>query len=368
MIRSFVRLSDVDPGFNPDRLLTAHLQLPTSKYPETRQQADFYNQLVQAVGALPGVEAAGAINHLPLDGSNSSLSFHIEGRPLPPAGEAPPATNWRAITPDYFRAMGIGLLQGRVFNERDTAQSPAVVVINETMARRFWPGENPLGRRIRPADPDEPWAEIVGIAHAVKHWGVDRDSQAEAYYPHVQQTVPRMTLVVRSVSEPAHMIRAVSEQVNTLDHDLPVSQVGTMERRFAESVSGRRFSMLMMGVFAATALLLAAIGLYGLIAYSVEQRTREMGVRMALGARRLDVLRLLIGQGMIPAFAGIAIGLTGSLASSQLIEGLLFGVSATDPLAFAGAAVLLAGVALLACYLPARRAARVDPVVALRRG
>ncbi|MEK6322864.1 MAG: ABC transporter permease [Acidobacteriota bacterium] len=368
MIRSFGRLLEVDLGFNPDHLLTMQLQLPGSKYREARQQADFYEHLVRKVSVLPGVEAAGATNHLPLDGSNSSTSFQVDGRPLPAAGEAPPATNWRAITPDYFRAMGMALIQGRPFSEHDTAQSPAVVIINQTMARLFWPGENPLGRRIRPVVPgqDEPWAEIVGITRDVTHWGLDRGAQAEAYYPHTQQTVPRMTLVVRTSSEPLQMVAAMRQQVGTLDQDLPVSKVRTMEQLLTESVSGRQFNMLLMGVFAAAALLLAAIGLYGLMAYSVTQRTHEIGIRMALGAQAGNVLRLVIGQGIMLALTGVIIGLMASLALTRLMKSLLFGVSATDPLTFAGIAGVMALVALLACYLPARRATKVNPLTALR--
>jgi putative ABC transport system permease protein len=368
MIRSFARLFDVDPGFNPKHLLTMHLQLPASKYREAGKQADFYEHLVQKVKALPGVEAAGAINHLPLDGSNSSTSFHIEGRPLPAAGEAPPATNWRAITPGYFQTMGIKLLRGRPFSERDMAQSPAVVIVNDTMARRFWPGENPLGKRIKAIVPgqDVPWAEIVGVTRDTKHWGLDRDSQAEAYYPHTQQTTPRMTLVARTSFEPMQMAAAAREQVRTLDQNLPVSKVGNMERLLAESISGRRFNMLLMGVFASAALLLAAIGLYGLIAYSVAQRAHEIGVRMALGAQSRDVFSLVIGQGMKLALTGVVIGLIASLALTRLIEGLLFGVSATDPLTYAGVAMLLTMVSALACWMPARRATKVDPMIALR--
>jgi putative ABC transport system permease protein len=368
MIRSFARLMEVDPGFKPDHLLTTHLQLPGSKYREARPQADFYERLVHKIRDLPGVEAVGAINHLPLDGSNSSTSFRIEGRPLPSAGEAAPATNWRAITPDYFRAMGIRLLQGRPFNERDTAQSPAVVIINETMARRFWPGENPLGRRIRPIVPgqDAPWAEIVGITRDVKHWGLDREAQAESYYPHTQQTVPRMTLVVRASSEPLQIVAAIRRQVWTLDQDLPLSKVRTMERLLAESVSGRQFNMLLMGVFASAALLLAAIGLYGLMAYSVTQRTREIGIRMALGAQAGDVLRMVVWRGMSLTLIGVTLGLAAALALTRVLKNLLFQVSATDPVTFALIALLMVAVALIASYIPARRAMKVDPMVALR--
>lgn len=368
MIRSFVRLLEVDPGFNPDRLLTMQLQLPLSKYREERQQADFYEQLVRKVSVLPGVEAAGAINHLPLDGSNSSTSFHIEGHPLPAAGEAPAATNWRSITPGYFHTLGMTLLQGQQFSERDTAESPAVVIINETMARRFWPGENPLGKRIRPINPgqDEPWAEIVGIMRDVRHWGLDREAQAEAYYPHTQQPVRRMTLVVRTGSEPSQMVAAVRRQVGTLDQDLPVSKIRTMEQLLEASFSGRRFNMLLMGVFAVAALLLACIGLYGLMAYSVTQRTHEIGIRVALGAQPLDIFKLITRQGMTLVLIGIVTGLSVAFALTRLISGLLYGVSATDPWVFIGVALLLILVALLACLIPARRATKVDPLVALR--
>jgi putative ABC transport system permease protein len=363
LLKSFVRLRQVSPGFDTANVLTMQLSLPPSRYRDGASQAAFFRQLLQRVEALPGVRAAGAVAGLPLTGNMASRYFEIEGRPPRPAGEGLNA-NFNLASPGYFRALGVPLVSGRQFDERDASGAPEVVVVNETMARRFWPDEDPLGKRLRIAN--NPWRTVVGVVADVKNDGLSAEPKPEMFYPLLQSPLPFMTLVVRTDTDPKTLAAAVGREVRAVDADEPVYDVKTMDERLAESVSPQRLTTLLVGVFAALAMTLAGVGIYGVISYSVAQRTREMGVRMALGAQKGDVLKLVLRQGLLLALAGVLIGLAGAFALTRVMSGLLYGVSVTDPATFAGVAVMLTAVALVACLVPALRAARVDPMVALR--
>jgi putative ABC transport system permease protein len=364
LMRSFVQLQRVDPGFNPRQVLTMNLSLPRAGYPERPQLMAFTQQMLERVKTLPGIEAAGVTSSLPLGLFNTDTSFVIEGRPAPPSDQQPVAW-YSSVSPDYFRAMGMRLSAGRGFSERDDANAPRVVVITEAMARRYFPGESPLGKRLGNGRPDG-WREIVGVLADVKHFGLSQDARPTFFMPEPQNPQRQLALVARSTTEPLNQAAAIRQVINSLDRTLAVSNVQTMERITAESIGEQRFTLLLFGLFASLALLLAAAGIYGVMSYAVVQRTPEIGVRMALGAQTHNVLRLVVGQGMKLIGIGVALGLAGALLLTRLLRTLLFGVSATDPLTFTVIALLLAGVALLACYLPARRATKVDPLVALR--
>jgi putative ABC transport system permease protein len=343
-----------------------------SKYQERRQHADFFHRLIERVAALPGVEATGAVTSLPFSGWRNDWSISLEGvRGMEglPTDTLPPA-NYFAVNADYFRAMGIPLLSGRAFTDEDHDGPPAII-INQTLARRFWPNENPIGKRIKQGGQQSPypWRTIVGVAGDVRHSGFETDIMPEIFVPYLDMRKPLMNalfLVVRTNSEPMSLVAAVRAAVAALDPDQAVSSIRTLEERVALSVAERRFNMLLLGLFSAIALVLAAVGIYSVMAYSVTQRTHEIGIRMALGAQTRDVLKLVVGQGMVLALIGVVIGLGAALGLTRLMSSLLFEVSATDPLTFALTAALLAAVALLACYVPARRATKVDPMVALR--
>jgi predicted permease len=366
LIKSFLRLRSVDPGFNPSNALTAGILLSRRKYPEENQRVAFYKQLIEKVAALPGVEAVGAAMVTPLSDKDYVLPFMIQGRPPYPAGRGP-TTNYYSVTPGYFKAMGIPLLRGRLFTERDTKDAPRVVIINETMAKRFFPGEDPIGKRLDLGDAREPdWEEIVGVVGDVKHYGLDQDTTLQTYEPYTQQPFSFMTLVVRTAGDPTNLTSAIRNQVLSIDKEQPVAGVRTLEQRVSTSIAQQRFSMLLLGVFAAVAMVLAAVGIYGVLSYAAAQRTHEIGVRMALGARAGDVLKMVIGQGMKLALAGVALGSGAALALTQLMKRLLFGVTAADPMTYVVIALSLTLVALFACWIPARRAAKVDPMVALR--
>ena len=360
LAESFVRLRRVSPGFDPSNVLTMQLSLPPAKYKEPQRQAAFLQQVLQRAEALPGVKAAGAVVGLPLGGNSASRYFQIEGRPPRPAGEGL-NTNFNLASPNYFRALGVPLKSGRYFDEHDAAGAAEVVVINETMARRFWPDEEPLGKRLRIGE--NPWRTVVGD---VKNDELSAETKPEMFYPLAQSPLPFMTLVVRSDADPAALVAAVRGAVREVDKEQPVYDVKTMEQRVAESVSSRRLTALLVGLFAVLAVTLAAIGIYGVISYSVTQRTHEIGVRVALGARGVDVLRLVVGHGMRLVLVGVGLGLAGAFALTRLVSSFFFGVSAADPAVYAGVSLLLLAVALLACLVPARRAAKTDPMVALR--
>ncbi len=367
MIKSFWRLQKVDPGFNPDNALSVRVFLPKAKYPEESQQAAFFQQLIERAENLPGVQAAGAGHVVPLSGSDFVLAFEIDGRP-PLAPGASQSTNYYSVSADYFKAMGIPLRRGRLFTTRDTKDSPRVALINETMAQKIFPDEDPIGKRItfddRAKNPE--WFEIVGIVGDVKHYGLDQVTTMQTYEPYTQQTFSYMTLVVRSAGDPTNLSAAIRSEILKLDKEQPASNIKTLNEFFSTSIAQQRFSMVLLGVFAAVALVLAAVGIYGVLSYAVTQRTHEIGIRMALGAGRRDVLRLVVGRGMLLSLIGVAGGLVAAFAVTRLMASLLFGVTATDTVTFASVAGVLLAVALMACYIPARRATKVDPLVALR--
>jgi putative ABC transport system permease protein len=367
MIRSFWKLQHVAPGFDPQQVLTAQIALPSARYREAQQITIFFEQLIEKVRNLPGVKRAGATSLLPLGGGWSRTSIAIEGRSemtdlLP---QARPRIHPRIVTPDYFQAMGIPLISGRSLRSQDDGQAPLVALINQTAAHRYWPGQNPLGQRVQIGG-GAPWREVVGIVGDVKHQGLESEINPEVYFPWAQSPQRNATLVVRANSNAASLASAIRGQMRELDKELPLSNVRTLEDVVRRSIAAPRSYTLLLALFAGIALALAAIGIYGVMAYSVAQRTHEIGVRLALGAQAGDMLKLVIRQGMGLTLIGLTIGLIASLALTRLMEALLFGVSATDPWTFLGIAALLVGVTLLASYLPARRATKVDPMVALR--
>jgi putative ABC transport system permease protein len=368
MIKSFWQLQKVDPGFNPDNALTMQVSLPKTKYPEESQQVAFFQQLIERVATLPGVQSAGASHVVPLSGNDYVLAFEIDGQPPVQPGVTQ-STNYYSVSADYFKAMGIPLRRGRVFSERDRKDSPRVAVINETMAKKIFPNEDPLGKRItfdnrQKGNPE--WFEIVGIVGDVKQYGLDQVTTMQTYEPYIQQTFPYMTLVVRTTGDPTNLNAAIRSEVLKLDKEQPTTNFKTLNEFFSISIAQQRFSVVLLGVFAVVALVLSAVGIYGVLSYAVTQRTHEIGIRVALGAGRRDVLRLVVGQGMLLTVIGIAGGLGAAFALTRLMASLLFGVTATDAVTFASVASLLLAVALLACYIPARRATKVDPLVALR--
>lgn len=367
MIKSFAYLLELNPGFDPHQVTTASIWLSGAKYSGEQRQAAFFKEAVERIASLPGVESVGATSGLPLSGAENAGSFTIEGKPLP-RGTDSPVVDRRVVTPNYFPTMGIPVVRGRDFNEADNATAPGVLIVSESWAQRYLPDEEALGKRVKlgRADSNRPWLTIVGVVGDVKHTSIDSEIRPHVYWPQAQRPTGLMTVAIKSSTDPATIISAVRNEVRAMDQDQPISDVKMMEQYVSDSLSRRRLNMTLLGIFAALALLLASIGIYGVMSYTVTQRTREIGIRIALGANRADVLRLVVGQGMIPAVIGIVLGLGASIALTRAISSLLYGVSATDPLIFTGVAVLLTLVALLASYIPARRAARVDPMVALR--
>jgi putative ABC transport system permease protein len=369
LINSFMRLRNVDPGFRADRLLTMKLVLPQTKYPDRERRSAFYNELLSRVEALPGVKSAAVTTSLPLTVKGNSIGVSIDGQPDPPPGQENIVVT-RVISPHYFNTMGIQLAQGRPFDERqDRLGSPEVVIVSESMARKYWPGEDPVGKRIKPGSSvsEYPWWTVVGVAKDVRQFELNDEPKPQIYLPYPQRGLfPPEDLVVSTQGDPIGLAATVRGAVWGIDRDQPVSNIRTMEEILSESVARQRFSMLLLAIFAALALVLAAVGIYGVMSYSVAQRTREFGIRMALGAQRSDVLKLAVGQGLKLVLMGVAIGLAAAFILTRVMSSLLFGVSATDPTTFFGISLVLMSVAVLASYIPARRATRVDPMVALR--
>ncbi|HZS05559.1 MAG TPA: ABC transporter permease [Blastocatellia bacterium] len=364
LIKSFRALLDVNPGFDATNLLTLEYRVPKNKYPEGAQQWNFHRQVVERVGALPGVRSASVMLALPYSGNGFVNSFVPLDRAAPPKGSEPRALVNRA-DPYTFRTLGIPLIKGRVITEQDGAESQRVAVINQAMAERFWPGDEPIGKAIKLPDGDMT-ATIVGVVGNIKHFSLDEPTAAQIYLSYAQNPHIFATLAVRTAGDPMALANSVKQAVWSVDQDQPVWKIRTLESLLDRSVSDRRFLMWLLACFSGVALALAAVGIYGVISYSVTQRTHEIGVRVALGARRGDIVRLVVGQGLLLALIGVCAGVAASFALTRFLATILFGVSPTDPLTFTLVAMLLAVVALAACYLPARRAMKVDPMIALR--
>jgi putative ABC transport system permease protein len=368
LVRSFSKLYGIDPGFRSDHLLTMDIGLPSAKYPEgTDKPLAFYRDLLGRINALPGVERAGAVNVLPLGANFDTAGTEPEGFVHGP-GETPYPERY-IVTPGYLAAVGIRLVRGRLLTEADQQNAPLVVLISNTAAERWWPHQDPIGRRVKVPGFDyqpQPWRTVVGIVQDVKQAGLDAPPTMQIYLPHAQYRTGYLTLVVRTKSDPLALAAEVRRQVTEVDPEQAVSNIATLDQVLFDSIASRRFSATLLGTLAGLGLLLASVGVYGVISYGVSERTREIGIRMALGAARGDVLSLVVGEGMKLLLLGVGAGAISSLLLTPVLSGLLFGVSPRDPVAFAASAVFLAAVALLACYVPARRASRIDPMVALR--
>lgn len=367
LVRSFLRLQRVDPGFNTDNLVTMTINCSSLRYPDNAKVIDFYKRLAERVEETPGVEAAAVSSALPLGGGGFYLGrvFLMEGQPEPPAGTDSPA-QWNVISPDYFDTTGIKLIRGRAFDQRDTTESNKVIIINDTMARRMFPDQDPLGKRIRSWRDENLLREIVGIVQDVRYYGRDDELRGLVYIPHTQNSWRSMVLTARVSGAPESFIGTIRDQIWTMDKNLAIANPKTMTRILDESVAPRRFNTSLLAVFAAVALILSVVGIYSVLSYTVAQRAHEVGIRMALGAKTADVIRLILMQGLKLILIGVVIGLGAALALTQIMSSLLYEVSATDPLTFVAVALLLVAVALLACYIPAKRATKVDPISALR--
>ena len=371
LVKSFWRLQQVDPGFRSERILSAGVTLPRSKYTGPTEINNFFKQLHERVSGMPGVEAATIAYDHPLQ-SNWLDSFEVEGR-VNPAGSQAPSVNFIPVGTTYFETVRAEIVRGRSFTAQDDQDHPGVVIVNEAFVRHYFPAEEPLGRRLRPGPPGRIWDgerltsfEIIGVARDVKFDGLAAPSEPAYYLPASQAPLEDMTVLVRTSSDPRAVISSLRQAVWSIDPNQPLSNINTLEKIVADSIAQPRLNMLLMMLFGGLALLLSAVGIYGLLSYAVTQRTQELGIRMALGANVSDVLKLVLKQGMLLALIGEAIGLAGAFALTRLMSGLLFGVTPTDTTTFAGVVVVLTLTALLACYIPARRATKVDPLIALR--
>jgi putative ABC transport system permease protein len=366
LIKSFVSLLKTNPGFRPDNVLTMELVLPMAKYPEASARAQFLKELTEKVATLGGVESAGFVSHLPLGGSNSSTSFLVEGLPEPPPGQEF-GGRYRVCTPDYFRALGITVLEGRGFTDQDNAGAEPVIIVNEALARKYWPEQDAIGKRMRFTGRLErnPWMRVIGVIEDVK-FTLDSEVTPEFHLPVAQDPWSSGVLVARTRVAPMSLSAPIRSEVQALDSEQPVFDIRTMDDVRLHSVFLQQFSGYLMGIFGLLALIMAAVGIYGVMSYSVGQRTREIGIRVALGASWLDTLRLVVGHGMLLTLIGIGIGIVGSIGMAKAMSGLLYGVSAVDVTTFTAIPALLSLVSLAACYIPARRAFKVDPTVALR--
>jgi putative ABC transport system permease protein len=370
LIRSFIRLAGVDPGFDARHLLSFKISLPSSKYSNDPAQLAFFQQFLARISALPGVRSASTNSYPPFSGLGPATAVHILSKPAQSLMELPTATVC-VVGPDYFRTMEIPLRTGRMFSEQELTQERHVVLVNQAFVDKLMHGENPIGQKAvifmhSLVEAQEPPSEIIGVVGDVRQMGLDKPPEPAVYWPHPELVYSSMTVVVRTSSDPLSLVSAVRGELRQMDAELPMASVTTMEQVMSESLSRSRFTMLLLGIFAALALALASIGIYGVIAYNVAQRTQEFGIRIALGADRRAVLRLVLGEGTFLTFLGITIGIVTAFIVTRLMATLLYDVGATDPLTFLAVALLLAVVALVACYIPARRATRVDPIVALR--
>jgi putative ABC transport system permease protein len=367
LIQSLWRLRNVSPGFESQNLLTFAVGIPDVKYP-TEKQDPFYRDLVTRVQALPGVRSASAIIPLPLSGDMFRISFAIDGRPVAKGDQ--PSADFFAVSDDYFKTMGIPLVSGRVFTQRDSVNAPGTIIINQEFARQYFPGENPIGKRLKPGisttEKEADWREIVGVVGDVRNRNLSSELRAGYFVPQAQVPFNQMSIVVRTTGDPKSLITAVQNEVHAMDRELPVYNVKTMEEYISATVAAPRFNATLLVIFASVALVLTIVGLYGVMSYTVAQRTNEIGIRMALGAQTGDVLRLIVSQGFKLVLLGLGIGLACAFALTRVISSLLFGVTTKDPVTFAAVTTLLTVVALLACYIPARRATRLDPLSALR--
>jgi putative ABC transport system permease protein len=367
LLRSLQRLTNVDPGFRPASVVAIGLPLPQPQYGAAAKQTGFYQQLLERVRTAPGVEAAGAVFPVPLSGSSAGATFSIDGRPAGPRGANSTVLSW--ATPGYFATMGIPVVEGRAITDQDRDGAPPVVVVNRAFVRRYFPGQSPIGQRIKltddPADTTAGWMTIAGVAADTRPASLDKAPAPEVFLPHLQNPWPSMSLVIRTHGRPEAAVAAVRREIAALDPNLPVDKVRPLREIVDKAVAEPRFRTLLLGLFATLALVLAAVGIYGVISFTVARRTREVGVRMALGATPGDVVRLFVRRGLRPVLVGLLVGTGASLALARVLRGLLFDVEATDPVTFAAVIVVLAGVATLASWVPARRATRVQPATAL---
>jgi len=371
LIRSFLRLQNVSLGFTPEHLLTLQMRLPKDEAQDSTRVANLFREVIERVQAVHGVQVVGVATALPVMELGIRSSLTIEGRTEPSPGQPPRLANNRVVSPGYFRALGIPLIEGRLPSTQDSTQVLPVAVINRAMAKRYWSDENPVGKRFRlqASGTPPPWLTVVGVVGDIHQGGLDTAPVPEFYTPFTQDYPPfavPLVLFVRTDGNPWRLISEVREQIGAVEKNLPVFAIQTMEDVLAQWLAPRRFNLLLMSVFAGVALALAAVGIYGVVSYSVSQRTRELGVRVALGAQPRDLLALVIRQGLVLAVTGVVMGLVVSFGLTRWLATLLFGISATDPITLASVARLFMLVALFACYLPARRAMKVDPMVALR--
>jgi putative ABC transport system permease protein len=366
LMKSFVRLQNVNPGFDSHHVLTAEVSLPKLQYPDNKSIVHFGDEAQRRIATLPGIQAVGLTTVLPLAGTNGDSSFAIEGRPDDRSTPNPDEEK-REVSPDYFRAIGTPLIRGRFFTEADNADAPLVIIVNQTFAKKFWPNEDAVGKRIVMGgmSPDPKWITIVGIVGDIRHAALDVEPKPEMYVPFAQDPYKSMIFAVRGAQDPRNLASAIRSQIQSIDPGLPLANIRTFDAVIAESVAPRRLSVVLLGVFAAVAVLLATVGIYGVMSFLVVQRTHEIGVRMALGAQRADVMRLVIGRALKLIAIGTAIGLLMALFSTRALQALLYRVSAVDLPTFFFVAFVLGLVALAASYLPAQRATRSDPMVAL---